>query len=307
MIERTLFERIRDKLRAAVADRPAAGETGRQALALIPGMTIAEPCQLLAHYDARRHPKNAIAELKMNGMRALCPPARIVTRNALPFDAALHCRPILDKLEAGFGCPMVFDGEYVEDGGLDATLAAHKRGEGSGVLWLFDAVPYEEWKRNRFTHPLRIRKRALSAEFEKLEEQSFVGLLAYTDVDADMVRPMAEQVWQNGGEGLVIKDADAPYYRGKSSLWQKVKKRDTYDARIFDVIMDDARERAVSVLVRDGLDRVHRVTGIPDELAARMWRLPSLYSGKMIEFAATDTNDAGKLTGTRFVRLREDL
>src|SRR3546814_2766686 len=94
---------------------------------------------------------------KQNGVRALALQGRIVTREAVPLDCALHCADAIRHIEREYGEPMVIDAEYVEAGGLGATLSAMRRGEGAGMLFLFDAVPYREWQVNRFTTPLRAR------------------------------------------------------------------------------------------------------------------------------------------------------
>ena len=41
---------------------------------------------------------------------------------------------------------------------------------------------------------------------------------------ADDVRSEANRVWARGGEGLMLKDPSAPYVRGRSDSWLKVKK-----------------------------------------------------------------------------------
>jgi len=33
----------------------------------------------------------------------------------------------------------------------------------------------------------------------------------------------AQRVWAAGGEGLMVKDAESPYWRTRSACWQKVK------------------------------------------------------------------------------------
>src|SRR3546814_19879099 len=90
---------------------------------------------------------------KQNGVRALALQGRIVTREAVPLDCALHCADAIRHIEREYGEPMVIDAEYVEAGGLGATLSAMRRGEGAAMLLLLDAVPYRDWQGNRFQSP----------------------------------------------------------------------------------------------------------------------------------------------------------
>src|SRR3546814_1994249 len=63
----------------------------------------AEPCTLARHWCETLHPENAIAQLKQNGVRALALQGRIVTREAVPLDCALHCADAIRHIEREYG------------------------------------------------------------------------------------------------------------------------------------------------------------------------------------------------------------
>lgn len=297
---------LAERLKRAVSMKDAIIRPPFQDVAMIKGMTIAEPCLLFDHYDADKHPRRAFAQLKVNGIRAIATPNRIVTRNALPFNAALHCRPILDAIERVYGCPMVFDGEYAEVDGFEATLKAHKTGKGAGVFHVFDAVPYQEWVKNRFTQRLKDRLPLLQSAVEEIDHP-MVHFLHFEEVQKEEVMPMAEQMWKNHYEGIVVKDAESLYQRGRCGVWYKVKNRITHDAVIIDVIMDRDGLRAKSLLLRSSAGTTVRVgSQIPQSLRLLIGQNPEAYSGRTVEFGATDTNDMGRLTGTYFIRFRDD-
>lgn len=303
-----MFEwaKVRERLARAVQDRPGLGLFGKHKVEAIDGMWEApEPCALFGHYSLAHHPKRALAHLKINGLRANAPPGRILTRNALPLNAALHCRPVLDRLEEAYGCPMFFDGEYVENEGLQATLDAHKRGVGAGVLWLFDAVPYAEWKRNRFTQKLSVRLDALT-EAMKQVGSPFVGMLKAEECKPEQVMPMAEYMWKMGHEGIVIKDADSLYFRGRSNAWSKVKRRETREATILDAVVEDGAVKCLIVELVDTGEIFRVGSNIPPGLRREMGFCPELWNGRCVEVAFTDTNERGKLTGAYFITLRPD-
>jgi ATP-dependent DNA ligase len=45
--------------------------------------------------------------------------------------------------------------------------------------------------------------------------------------DANEAMALASRIWAAGGEGVMIKDAEAPYRRNRNAAWQKVK-QDNY-------------------------------------------------------------------------------
>lgn len=290
--------------------RDERGSRGPQPVEIIDGMPVApEPCLLpAAHWSPELHPSHAIAQPKIDGIRALGLQSRIVTRQALPLDAALHCLPALDRLEKRFGEPMVFDGEYQEADGFGATLAAHKRGEGAGTFYLFDAVPFREWKANRFTQPLVDRLRAI--EERDANDEPFLCFLPGADVDSwENAESYAEAAWARGLEGLVVKDARSLYHRGRSNAWLKLKREQTLEGPVTDVVIPGGDfERAVALVRLDG--RVHKVAAMPADVRKLMVEdkngLGGGLTGRLVEVSFNERTETGALRGARIVRLRPD-
>lgn len=286
------------------------GDAVRQQLRLIPGMPAApEPCCLPTTWSPESHPRDAVAQLKVDGIRAIYVDTAIVTRQALPLDCALHCLPALHALEQHYGEPMVFDGEYLEPDGFQATVAAMRRGIGHGAIWLFDAVPYSEWKVNRFTQPLGERVDQL-CELASRVESPFLTSLPLMDVpDADVALAVAEAAWGRKQEGLVVKARRSTYVRGKSSTWQKLKQRQTFDGTIVDALVKDGRCTALMVKMpadSPSPGKVVRVgSNIPDELRAAIARGADV-AGAVAEIGFSDTTDTGNLRGGYFIALRHD-
>lgn len=307
---RTGLNMVMSRLETLVNGTGPAARYG-QPVRLIHGMTAAsEPCLLPVTWSEQSHPRNAVAQLKVDGMRALYIDTSIVTRQALPLDAALHCLPALHELEQLYGCKMVFDGEYQEPEGFQATLAAHKRGEGCGTIWLFDAVPYAEWKANVFTEPLEQRVARLCAMEEKVNSP-FMRSLGLTPVrTASDAMTLAQADWVRGGEGIVVKDARSTYARGRSNVWQKLRQKQTFDGTITDLLTKDGRCQAIMVLMPLGSPQPGKVvrigTNIPEDLREAMARAPDIYLGAVAEIGFSDTTDNGHLRGGYFIALRSD-
>src|SRR3546814_19505487 len=116
-----------------------------------------------------------------------------------------------------------------------------RRGEGAGMLFLFDAVPYREWQVNRFTTPLRARLEELRTITDGISSP-FVDYLHHAPVTAEEVPHVARIAYANGMEGLFVKDADSVYVSGRSPTWPKVKHKITREARIADMTIEDRSE-----------------------------------------------------------------
>lgn len=285
-----------------------AGDMSRylQPLELIPGMPAAsEPCALAQKWTPLAHPRAASGQEKVDGIRALALCTRIVSREALPLDCALHCLPALVELEARYGQPMVFDGEYQEPEGFEATLAAHKRGEGKGTFWIFDAVPYAEWKTNRFNDRWDVRVPRMVEMVEKLEAPFVQALPPIPLADAADAERKAAEIWARGGEGLVVKRNASIYERGRTHDWLKLKRVWTLDGVIRDLVIKDGRVIAMLIAI-GGVTTVKVGSAIPEHLRTEMARQPDAWTGRIVEVAFNERTDAGKLRGGYFVRMRDD-
>src|SRR3546814_20972328 len=96
-----------------------------------------------------------------------------------------------------------------------------RRGEGAGMLFLFDAVPYREWQVNRFTTPLRASLEELRTITDGISSP-FVDYLHPAPVTAAEVPHVARIAYAHGMAGLVVQDAHSVSVRGRSPTWLKV-------------------------------------------------------------------------------------
>lgn len=256
----SLLQRGLGSLSAAMRGRTSHPRGRPHEPRLIPGAAIApELCMLPTDTSEAdiASLRQVVVQLKVDGIRALWIGGRILTREGTPFDAALHCEPALARLEAAFGEPMMFDGEYVEEEGFDATVTAFKRREGNGVLWLFDAIPMHEW-RGEFRQPAlnqvqrleRLRTHLLAAD------SPFVGMLDHWVLSGHQAIAKARELWAEGYEGIVIKAVGATYHRDRTNTWQRLKRVFTVDAPIVDVIAKDGKLKSIMVRTEHGPLRI---------------------------------------------------
>jgi bifunctional non-homologous end joining protein LigD len=164
-----------------------------------------------------------ISEIKFDGYRLLCwidhGKVRLVTRNGLDWTDRLPAvAREVGSLDVGTA---LLDGELValdKDGAssfpaLQAALSAGK--DATLNLYLFDLLHLDGWDLRACG--LIDRKRVLSGLAD------WRGMLRYSDHhDADAAG-MRREACRMGLEGIVCKQADAPYQAGRGHGWVKVK------------------------------------------------------------------------------------
>lgn len=296
----------------------------RQPCIMIPGGQEApELCQLprdlipLAHGRRAAKPPRlflpALVQLKVDGIRALYIDGRIVTREGVPLDCARHCIPGLKRLERAFGVPMFFDCEYVEEDGFDATASAMRRGTGEGVVWIFDAIPLQEWKTDSSTRSTRERL-ALLEKLAPHAESIHVGMLkSFTASSFSEIKDHVTRLWAMGYEGAVLKRPSAPYRRRASDDWLRWKETITVDCAIIDVVEKDGLLRALMVKGPESQLRVGSGWSADEgaEILAHFHSLTNTLPGVAIEqpiaeIAYNRKAGSAKPRHARFRRLRPD-
>lgn len=178
-----------------------------------------------------------VTQLKADGICALYIDGRIVTIEGGQLDCALHCQPGLHRLEAAFGHDMMFHGEYVEEDGFNATIAAMQRREGQGVFWIHDALPLGSWVAGGSQQPIEERLELIRERLDSAES-NFIGMLNWWMMDGLETQAKAAELWATGYEGLVSKEPGSPYVRDRSDMWLRIKRVITEDLPIIDVMAD---------------------------------------------------------------------
>ncbi len=192
----------------------------------------------------------AMVERKHDGFRCLFFPGldeqpALWTRNGMPMPGASHILTRLLEIEAAMGAAHMIDGELVVDGTLAATKAHYDRGwrlGDAGTFHAFDAVPLVDWERGQCDVPLHERKAALARAIaatapdagawewregthgaghgvDPVELVPDLWMFDAADVEAE-----ARSAWAAGHEGIIVKDASAPYIRARSNAWLKLKR-----------------------------------------------------------------------------------
>lgn len=204
-------------------------------------------CQLAGDYRGALTLGGAMGELKHDGFRCLRfagidGKARLWTRQGIPIEGCDHIAYRLGLIEEAAGEPLFIDGELVVDGTLAATKhwveTGHKFGGERGLFHAFDVMPLRDWKAGGCDQPLYARKARLKSLMDAVgdpwewrpgsrgRDEGATSVVYVEDqwlaTPADVIAE-ARRVWATGGEGLMLKDAEAPYRRNRNPAWQKVK------------------------------------------------------------------------------------
>jgi bifunctional non-homologous end joining protein LigD len=169
--------------------------------------------------------KGWIGEIKFDGYRLLCwkdgKTVRVITRNGLDWTDRLPAvAREIGKLNVDTA---LLDGELValDKNGVSsfpALQAAMSAGKDATLnLYLFDLLHLDGWD----LRPCYVidRKRVLS------EITNWRGMLRYSDHHTGNAARMRREACEMGLEGIICKQADAPYHSGRGHGWVKVKCR----------------------------------------------------------------------------------
>ena len=198
-------------------------------------------CQL-AHDSANHETKVAgkkRIEVKLDGVRVITivyPDGRVdqFSRNGKELINFPHIKEQL-KLNAGtFTEPMVLDGEVMSSSFQDLMKQVHRKDNvqaNDAVLWLFDTVPLKDFEQGKCAISQKTRSEWLNTWYETklIKSMANVQCLDHAVVDLDSEEGQRifamynKSAIENGYEGIMIKDLDAPYECKRSHAWLKLK------------------------------------------------------------------------------------
>lgn len=274
---------------------------------IVGALAANELVQLVGDWSEETHPREAAVQCKVDGIRCLYlggDRPRLLTREGQPMDVARRCLVALRSMERAYGKPMMFDGEYQEPGGFQATQSAFQSRNGTpkGCLWLFDAVPLLLWQRNGGTAPLLERVATLTRIAEQ-EHRPNVGVLHSFSCDAPAATALAASMWRQGYEGLVAKDARAGYWRGNRTAWQRLVERSTTTGTV--LAMD--KRMVLTVEVPNGIELKVTVRGAAAQREAVRLEVSGQLIGARVDLAHKGTSRSGTPRHAELARFRLDL
>lgn len=288
---------------------------------------------MLAH-DGAKHEKKVVGkkllEKKLDGVRVLTVvdyEAKLVTmytRNGKELVNFPHIVAAFEKNIDNFGRSYVFDGEVMSNSFQELMTQVHRKDNvqaSDAVLHLFDIVPLFEFKLGESTMGQRRRSAFLKTNFSNIfADAGCITIVPQIEVDLDTMVGQVEfqdfnkQMVEQGYEGIMIKDVDAPYECKRSTSWLKQKPFIEVSLEVTDVEEGTGRNiDKLGALVCSGNDDGKQITvnvgsGFSDDNRAEFWACRDTLPGQVVEVRAdaiTQNQDGTySLRFPRFLRFR---
>ena len=245
------------------------------------------------------------------------------SRNGKIFENFSHIEKQLAEAARDFESDWVLDGEITSASFQSLMTQVHRKRDANAsdaVFNVFDALPLEAFRQGHYAAKQDMRRHDLQGLFGHFMDCANVKRLSSWEVDLDTeegrdkLDAMRDEAAKRGLEGVMVKDADAPYECKRTAGWLKIKPNITVDLKVIDIEPGTGRnEGRLGALVCEGTDDGRRISvnvgsGYSDALRDAIWADRSGVLGHTVEVkadAVTQNQDGSySLRFPRFVRFR---
>lgn len=274
-------------------------------------------CSLAEPYDGQNL-IGYIAEPKFDGLRVVATPDPVaelvaLTRNGNLLFGMDHIIEMLKTINKRSGIKWVYDGEGVGPAWRDYAQARRKSNITQALDYrCFDMLTQEEWD-TRKTPPLIARKQRMSEVFNKYAQELPLKLTEGKIISEQYTAKQAmTDACEQGFEGIVAKNPNAPYEWKRTGNWVKFKPRENVDMVIVGAAPGKAGKQyadSLGALVVEYNGITSEVgTGYSRDDRARLWQMykEGTLVGKYAEIEKGPLTKDGHLFHASFKRLRLD-
>jgi len=248
---------------------------------------------MLATTYAGKLPASYAVEPKFDGVRvliecnALTRQVSFKSRNGKSLESLSHLKTQVLAFIAGTKGDITLDAEAVNGSFQDTsvTICSKKCPAWTATLWVFDIIRFGSYAERR-------------SLLEKMTAQDAIRIVpvAY-NVDINGAFKKAKR---HGYEGIIIKDTVSDYESSeRTSAWQKVKDRETYDCKVIAVSSKSLTIDFNGVEVGVGC-------GFKPSVHHAIFSNPEAMLGRTIEVACQSITPAGSMRHPTFLRVRLD-
>jgi DNA ligase-1 len=289
---------------------------------------------MLAHDSANHENKmkgKKFLDVKLDGVRVISiynadnDTVTMYSRNGKILNNFQHIEEeILTTLASTFSESMVLDGEVVSDTFQDLMKQIHRKSmttASDARLALFDILPLSEFLEGSSKLNCRERHNKLKEIEYNLKPDSNIFVLEKKEVDLDTdegqktYKDLNKKAVDQGYEGIMIKDIDAPYQCKRS--YHMLKAKPFIEVSLTVKAVEEGTGRNVGklgALIVEGQDdgkliKTNVGSGLTDSNREEFWKDQSKLIGQVVEIRADaitqnqDSNDYS-LRFPRFLRFR---
>ena len=273
-------------------------------------------------------------EVKLDGVRVLAvvngSACTLYSRNGKEFENFPQIADFIEEhrkafqRDSAFGGQFVLDGEIVGKNFQDLMKQAQRKRDAKTtdmVYHVFDILPLSEFRDGFCNLQQHKRIDLLKRAQAFLPENGCVRVMPGMDVDLDtaeghdVMRRFAEASVEEGYEGIMIKNMDAPYECKRSDFWMKWKPTISVDLNIVGFEEGTGRNAGrLGAIICEGDDNDRRIrvnvgSGFSDTLRDEYWSNRDHLLGHLVEVqadAVTQNQDGSySLRFPRFLRFRD--
>lgn len=296
-------------------------------------------CQLAK--DASDHESklkgNKLLDYKLDGVRVLAvfqflrgaltsmlmPKVTLHSRNGKVFENFKHIEEQIAWALRDTNGEWVLDGEITSDTFQSLMTQVHRKKDANAtdaVFNLFDIMPLSDFLKGKYAVKQIDRSKYLKKFFSNFTNSENIRLLEFTEVDLsteegkDKLEEMRAEAAKLGLEGVMVKDANAPYECKRTDGWLKIKPNITVDLTVVNIEEGTGRnEGRLGAFVCEGIDNGRNIcvnvgSGFSDRQRDVYWNDRVSVVGNTVEIradAVTQNQDGSySLRFPRFVRFR---
>ena len=293
----------------------AIGASTKTVNKVFPGLVATFDVALAQKFEEKRlKGKSEVAvEPKLDGIRCFA----IVESG----EALLYARSgkLISNFDATIGTELAklpegcYDGEIMGEDFIALMRQAYRKENvvtDGTYLSLFDYIPMTEWKSRKSELSCRARYTTLYDNLMSVGDLKYLKYIPRYIVPADYaaIKTWHDDFVQQGFEGAMIKDLDAPYKFGRGPEVMKLKAFHDADLTIDKLIEGTGKHsgKLGSVSVDYNGVEVQVGSGFSDELRETIWAEPTKFIGRIIEVRYQEVTPDGSLRFPTFVCFRND-
>ncbi len=273
-------------------------------------------------------------EVKLDGVRVLAvvqgATVTLYSRNGKVFENFPQIAEHIEEYRKAFqhgrgtGGRFVLDGEIVGESFQKLMKQAHRKSDAktAGMVYhVFDILPLDALEEGHWNVKQSRRLEWLDSAKSVLPEDGRVQIMPGMNVDLntaeghDILRRFAEASVEQGYEGIMIKELEAPYQCKRSDFWMKWKPTISVDLEIVGFEEGTGRnEGRLGAIICEGEDNGRRIrvnvgSGLSDSDRDEYWTARDDLLGHLVEVqadAVTQNQDGTySLRFPRFLRFRD--